>query len=169
MKWLLFVLLACNSEAVEVLPAEPDASTSEVEAVSAWLFAPTDAARAMTETAMAQWSTATRLDLREGEGGVVVELLDGITNEKGEPMCGRSLRSGGVVVAIQISTRTADRCRRPAQTLLHEMGHALAPNAPNNGHTPDGLMRAEQDPEATTVDAEAVAMVCGELHCYVTH
>lgn len=114
---------------------------------------------------MLQWSEATGLDLREGEGGVVVELVDGIADDEGHPMCGRSLRAEGEVVAIQISTRVADRCRRPAQTLLHEMGHALAPRAPNNGHTDAGLMRAEQDPEATTVDAAAVAMVCSEAHC----
>jgi hypothetical protein len=119
----------------------------------------------MALDAMAQWSDATGLYLDESEGGVVVELLSGITDDDGRPMCGRSLRSGGEVVAIQVSTRVADRCRRPAQTLLHEMGHALAPQAPNQGHTPDGLMRAQQAPEATTVDAAAVSMVCAQVHC----
>lgn len=164
MKWLCFALLACNTEAAEAFVAPPEPATA-VESAAARLFAPTDEARAMTLDALLQWSEATGLDLREGEGGVAVELVDGIADDDGRPMCGRSLRSEGEVVAIQISTRTADRCRRPAQTLLHEMGHALAPHAPNDGHTTGGLMRAQQDPEATAVDAAAVAMVCAEVHC----
>lgn len=119
----------------------------------------------MTEAAAAQWSEATGCDIRLGEGGVAVELVDRLVTEGGAPMCGASLRDAGLVTTIQISMATADRCRRPSLTLLHEMGHALAPHAPSNGHTPDGLMRAEQDPKATTVDAAAVAVVCGELHC----
>ncbi len=120
----------------------------------------------MTETAAAQWGEATGCDIHLGEGGVSVELVERITTPEGAPMCGASLRQAGLVTTIQLSMATADRCRRPALTLLHEMGHALAPHAPNDGHTQDGLMRAQQDPKATTVDAAAVAVVCGELACH---
>lgn len=130
-----------------------------------FVFTPTEAAREMTEAGVAQWRDATGLDIRIGDGGASVELADRIVTDEGAPMCGASLREGGLVVTIQVSMNTADRCRRPAQTLLHEMGHALAPHAPYDGHTPDGLMRAQQDPKATTVDPAAVSMVCDELHC----
>lgn len=167
MKWLCMVLsLACGVAPVEHQDEPEDASVELIgDAWCSFTFSPSDAARAMTEAAAAQWGEATGCDIRIGEGGVSVELVDRITTDEGAPMCGAALRESGLVTTIQISMATADRCWRPALTLLHEMGHALAPRAPNDGHAEAGLMRAQQDPEATIVDAAAVELVCAELHC----
>ena len=159
-----FLLLAACASPVSA-PADPVVLPADDWQGCARQFDPAPDIAALTHDAAEQWSDATGCDVHLEEGGIPVRFVDRILNDRGEPQCGATHRlrdEAGAVIGvsdIEISQNRGDRCHLTARDVLHEMGHALAPQ---RGHTTVGLMAAA--PNGTDyIDGVSELFVCEEL------
>lgn len=77
-----------------------------------------------TTTAAARWAAATGCDVRVGEGGILVQLVDVILDLEGNPTSRKGVTRASDDMSVIILMVTPDR---DARALPHELGHALYP------------------------------------------
>lgn len=170
---LLPLLAACAGG------VESDSPSSDAAALSADLEAPeacgavlTPDADLLEETTAAadRWSKATGCDVRVGEGGMPVHLVDVVIDGEGNPLpahiVGGFHRGENAIYVTPL---------RDAGTVTHEIGHALVPRV-DTAVYPDG----HHDPEAVEgpcdalmcpggglghIKAQDLAMVCTGFAC----
>lgn len=149
-------------------PTEPEPGESPEPATVApepehcgMVFSPSPELLEATEIAAARWSAATGCDVRVGEGGLPMTVLDEVIDLDGDSKTARTTFKGepGAAYAMGIEVRR-DRAWDFDRLVAHEMGHALG----GHGHTETGVMKGRCDTGAP-IDAVSLGLVCENLSC----
>lgn len=164
------LLAACAGEAPDSAVTEPETLTAQVHEASAHdvpevsepcgaVFTPEPALLAETTAAAARWSAATGCDVRVGDGGIPVRLVDMLYDDAGHAqpeMFGLQhwTESGEIVIDVT--------ALRSQPVIPHEMGHALFPR---HGHVDDDVSLMSSHGGAWRITAADLAFVCEGFPC----
>ncbi len=130
-------------------------------------FTPDAGALDIADSGATRWSLATGCLVTTDEGGIPISTVEQAYDAEGNQVCGTTEENtiqgaeGIAVVVIEIGRTAKASCGTRERTLLHEIGHALAPGEP---HTESGLM-AERANGTDTIDESALTMICKQLAC----
>ena len=127
------------------------------------VFSPSPEAYEYVARAAERWARATGCDVRVGEGGIPVVMVDEILDLDGNRAAGVSNVEACNVASIEIARYAS----RPSRVALHEMGHALSQPCnvyDGTGHADTGIMTP--DSAADVIDAASLSLICeGGLDC----
>lgn len=150
--------LACHPGGIDV-----------ADAGAPLILTPASGLEADVRAAALAWSDATGLDIQIGPGGAAVERAELDT-------CGLTSMRAGVVRSVQMHAALGvgtvavpgGTCKSLAETLRHEIGHAITRHwNGTGGHPAAGLMSHEAQSAAgeLRVDIEALEFVCAFAPC----
>lgn len=166
---LLAVLAACGGAPVDSRDLTRQTFRQEAEAeveapVCEVVFSPVPELLAETVAAAARWSAATGCDIRVGEGGIALRLVEERmitprgTEAHGRTYCpAESCRRSELVIEVARD--------HAAMTVAHEMGHALEASFAHVDDDPSALMCHTGG--NGTILASDLVLVCAALDCSV--
>lgn len=165
----LAVLVACGAAPVDSRDLtrqsfwqEPALAAEDHASACAVVFTPAPELLAETLAAAARWSAATGCDIRVGEGGIALRLV-----EERMPTPRGTLAHGATYCASAPCKRSGlviDVARdHAAVTIPHEMGHALASTTDHVEDDENALM-FHTGGEGVILACDLV-LVCGALDC----
>ncbi len=150
MKWLLALILAGCASAAPTAPATTSFTTADPELAS------------VLQEATDRMSAATgREDIALSEDGIRVTLRDEVLLF-GKPVCAATFKQGDTTFIDVARNPPAGYCMPRTATILHEMIHALSPDAE---HTDTGLFRQHAG-NAWTLDEASLSRLCEGFECH---
>lgn len=112
-----------------------------------------------------RWNDAAGLDIRVGDTGVPIRLVDQVYDPSGGLACGVTVverdDTGKVTGIVRIDLTRNDS---PRDCLLHEMLHAFAPQAQ---HLPEGMFAEHGDTSTWRIDPATLTEACSHVDCTV--
>ena len=126
----------------------------------------------ITQRAVDKWRTAlTGLDIHVGQAGVPVFSVPIVRDDRGKSVCGMttvvdSERRVDRIASVEISA-DVEYCFSKERVLIHEIAHALTPDAPYGYHAKAGVFAAEANAGPPEVDQAAIDAVCEIRGCHV--
>jgi hypothetical protein len=139
--------------------AEPEGLLQHSPEPCGAVFTPDLALLEETTAAAARWAAATGCDVRVGDNGIPVRLVEMLFDELGNAqpdMWGlQSWTTGGEIIIDVTGLRSES-------VIPHEMGHALFPR---HGHVEDGISLMCSDGGSGQITAADLTFVCEGFPC----